>query len=90
MQFIKITALIFLFVYIPCAQNLVKNGDFFNSGTHWTLGDYNNVAECRVINGEYRISVSSPQQEEWAVQLMQKEDGGTRLTALCLHQECIS
>ncbi|MFC1476602.1 glycosyl hydrolase family 8 [Fibrobacterota bacterium] len=51
----------------------MKNGNFSSGDTHWTLGDYHDVAEGSVVNREYRISISSPQQEEWAVQLMQND-----------------
>ncbi len=53
------------------AQNIVQNGDFSNGETGWTLGDYNNVAEGKVVNGEYRLTISKPQGEAWNVQLMQ-------------------
>ncbi len=68
-----ISALILLFAIYLYGQNIVKNGDFSSSDTNWQLGDYHDVADGNVLNGEYQIRVSTPQQENWAVQLMQND-----------------
>ncbi|MBD3346564.1 MAG: hypothetical protein GF401_16030 [Chitinivibrionales bacterium] len=59
------------FIAVCIGRTIISNGDFSSGDTQWTFGDYRNVADGRVVDGEYRIDISTAQQEEWAVQLMQ-------------------
>ena len=53
------------------SQNLVINGDFSQGMENWNLGDYGNVAQDTIVNGEFQINISTAQSDPWGVQLMQ-------------------
>ncbi len=48
-------------------QEIVKNGDFSNGKTGWSL----NGASGAVTNGEYKITITNPGTTDWAVQMVQ-------------------
>lgn len=66
-------ALLFLAVLniSSIAQNLIRNGDFSQGMQDWDFGDYSNVAQDTIINGELQINISTAQSDAWGVQLMQ-------------------
>ncbi len=58
-------------VVIPTHRDTVFNGGFDQSSTGWTLNTWNGTGSGSVINGEYRIEVSSVGTNNSGIQLIQ-------------------
>lgn len=57
---------------LSLGNNLIINGNF-SIDTAWIFGAWQGVAKGKVVDEEYKVTVSKIGQEVWNIQLMQKE-----------------
>jgi len=59
-------------VFLPKGE-MIRNGDFSNGNRFWLpVGNYGGAGQGSVVNGEYRIQVTSAGAQDWNIQFNQE------------------